>query len=1023
MKKRFWACFLSLNLLLTMMPTMAFATDETVDEPADTSEVCTVTDGCTLQTGHEGDCVVTEPEQKEPESVPCTLTQGCTLENDHEGECVVVAESEPEEPKSVPCTVMEGCTLEDGHEGGCVVESSVDSLSEDEEIVISITEADMNSADEENPPIKSAIARLSLADPSSVTQLKVVTEGEAYLSPEDNEYIKTVFSSLNYLDESECQCSTRKLTEAYLGKSGLPDELYAEFGGLSGYTSLETLILPEETQVVNSYTLSERGGGVNDTGLTELNLSNNILVIESGAFSGNINFVGNLVIPDSVVFIGNNSFGVGNELIACGTLTLGDSVKYIDANGFKSRLFEGDLVIPNSVEMINNWSFSPGAFENGTWTLGDNLINIGSAALKGICSGNSGTFIVLNQYKMSTQAFADNSFEKIAFEEGITDISTSQVIASSKNIEEIVLPSTLESISGDSAFAGCPALTTINFPKSLERLGDRIFENDDALTSVVLPSNLTQIGSFTFEDSGILGLYIPESVTDIGNRIVQDIPSGSIVYVANEALLNMMNESDSAWNNKYNNKTTALAMTNGGSFKEDTEFSESVLATPIKSGNIFAGWHADEELADEVVTNADAGNTYYAEWLPSNYTVTENINFGSVVYGVDSGSQKIEARDAEEHIIAATIAGNDIFETVVNEDNTITVTPRSNLSVGEYEETLYVTTPDNATFFVPVTLEVVPAGSELEIWANGVENLSLSGGGNVTLTITGDLNADEVTVTCNNENIEVTKNADDTYTATLPNETANYTFTAKYDGDQNHEMARATCTVYVTRHTGGGGASHPEASDDSSSNRNDRDDDDTENIDEEDVPLTEGKVADFDDVPADAWFAEAVQYVYEHDLMTGVSENLFAPNAQMNRAMVAQILFNVEKPADTEAPAAFRDVAPDAWYAEAVNWAVWQGYMSGYGTGSFGPNDALTREQLVTVLWRYSGSPVMGDSSMLNTFSDAAMTSDYAQQAMTWAYAQGVISGNADGTLNPQGTATRAEVATILMRFYENMAE
>ena len=1022
MKKRFWACFLSLSLVLTMMPTMAFAADDEVNEPEGTVEVCVETEGCTLEASHEGECVVVESKPEEPESILCTVTEGCTLENGHEGECVV-AESEPEEPENVPCTVMEGCTLEDGHEGGCVVESSVDSLSEDEEIVISITEADMNSVDEENPPIKSAIARLSLADPSSVTQLKVVTEGEAYLSPEDNEYIKTVFSSLNYLDESECQCSTRKLTEAYLGKSGLPDELYAEFGGLSGYTSLETLILPEETQVVNSYTLSERGGGVNDTRLTELNLSNNILVIESGAFSGNTNFVGNLVIPDSVVFIGNNSFGVGNELIACGTLTLGDSVKYIDANGFKSRLFEGDLVIPNSVEMINNWSFSPGAFEDGTWTLGDNLINIGSAALKGICSGNSGTFIVLNQYKMSAQAFADNSFEKIAFEEGITDISTSQVIASSKNIEEIVLPSTLESISGDSAFAGCPALTTINFPKSLERLGDRTFENDDALTSVVLPSNLTQIGSFTFEDSGILGLYIPESVTDIGNRIVQDIPSGSIVYVANEALLNMMNESDSAWNNKYNNKTTALAMTNGGSFKEDTEFSESVLATPIKSGNIFAGWHADEELADKVVTNADAGNTYYAEWLPSNYTVTENINFGSVVYGVDSGSQKIEARDAEEHIIAATIADNDIFETVVNEDNTITVTPHSNLSVGEYEETLYVTTPDNATFFVPVTLEVVPAGSELEIWANGVENLSLSGGGNVTLTITGDLDADEVTVTCDNENIKVIDNDDGTYSVTLPNETADYTFTATYEGDHNHEAAQDTCTVSVTRHTGGGGASHPEASDDSSSNRNDRDDDDTENIDEEDVPLTEGKVADFDDVPADAWFAEAVQYVYEHDLMTGVSENLFAPNAQMNRAMVAQILFNVEKPADTEAPAAFRDVAADQWYAKAVNWAVWQGYMSGYGTGSFGPNDALTREQLVTVLWRYSGSPVMGDSSMLNTFSDAAMTSDYAQQAMTWAYAQGVISGNADGTLNPQGTATRAEVATILMRFYENMAE
>lgn len=248
---------------------------------------------------------------------------------------------------------------------------------------------------------------------------------------------------------------------------------------------------------------------------------------------------------------------------------------------------------------------------------------------------------------------------------------------------------------------------------------------------------------------------------------------------------------------------------------------------------------------------------------------------------------------------------------------------------------------------------------------------------------------------------------------------ANVPNTELYNDDIEYE----TGTLTIRKGSSSGGASHPEASDDSSSDRNDRDDDDTENIDEEDVPLTEGKVADFDDVPADAWFAEAVQYVYEHDLMTGVSENLFAPNAQMNRAMVAQILFNVEKPDDTEAPAAFRDVAPDAWYAEAVNWAVWQGYMSGYGAGSFGPNDALTREQLVTVLWRYSGSPVMGDSSMLNTFSDAAMTSDYAQQAMTWAYAQGVISGNADGTLNPQGTATRAEVATILMRFYENMAE
>ena len=122
MKKRFWACFLSLSLVLTMMPTMVFATDETVDEPADTSEVCTVTDGCTLEAGHEGECVVVESKPEEPENVPCKVTEGCTLKNGHEGECVV-AESESEELESAPCKVTEGCTLEDGHEGECAVAS------------------------------------------------------------------------------------------------------------------------------------------------------------------------------------------------------------------------------------------------------------------------------------------------------------------------------------------------------------------------------------------------------------------------------------------------------------------------------------------------------------------------------------------------------------------------------------------------------------------------------------------------------------------------------------------------------------------------------------------------------------------------------------------------------------------------------------------------------------------------------------------------------------------------------------
>lgn len=702
-------------------------------------------------------------------------------------------------------------------------------------------------------------------------------------------------------------------------------------------------------------------------------------------FSGEVNSV---EIPDSVTTIGLSAF---NGCTTLQSIDLGE-VQVIEDNAFNSCTNLTTITFPNTLRTIGDWAFGGGT---GLTVL---------ALPEGVVSIGTGAF----GYSNLEEVILPNSIENIG----------NECFAHSTKLETVVLPENLKTV-GRSMFHSCKALKSIKIPEGITTIEQSAFHSCLALEYVWLPTSLKSIENSAFFGCKALNhINIPLGVEKFGATVFDESGTYSsplVIYIDSKAYIEKLP--------KIENDTMKVskAVTNGGIFAEDTEFTANTLATPIKDGYIFEGWYDNESCTGDSVTSADPGEIYYAKWTPSTYKVTEDLDFGKVVYG-STASQVIEVSGSDV-AGALKVAGNDIFETVVNEDNTITVTPHSNLSVGEYEETLYVTTPDNATFFVPVTLEVVPAGSELEIWANGAKKLSLSGGGNVTLTITGDLDADKVTVTCDNENIEVTKNADDTYTVTLPNETADYTFTATYDGDQNHEAAPDTCTVSVTRHTGGGGASHPEASDDSSSNRNDRDDDDTENIDEEDVPLTEGKVADFDDVPADAWFAEAVQYVYEHDLMTGVSENLFAPNAQMNRAMVAQILFNVEKPADTEAPAAFRDVAPDAWYAEAVNWAVWQGYMSGYGAGSFGPNDALTREQLVTVLWRYSGSPVMGDSSMLNTFSDAAMTSDYAQQAMTWAYAQGVISGNADGTLNPQGTATRAEVATILMRFYENMAE
>ena len=178
----------------------------------------------------------------------------------------------------------------------------------------------------------------------------------------------------------------------------------------------------------------------------------------------------------------------------------------------------------------------------------------------------------------------------------------------------------------------------------------------------------------------------------------------------------------------------------------------------------------------------------------------------------------------------------------------------------------------------------------------------------------------------------------------------------------------------------------------------------------------------FTDVDVDDWFYQAVYFAYSADVMHGVSGTLFAPNTDLTRAMIAQMFYNLEGGVPG-APAAFDDVASDAWYADAVNWAASTGIVAGFGNGIFGPDEPITREQLAVIIYRYAqfkGAvvPVSGD---LSAFNDGDDVSDWAADAMTWAVQTGLIAGMGNNTLSPQGTATRAQVATILMRFITAM--
>lgn len=183
-------------------------------------------------------------------------------------------------------------------------------------------------------------------------------------------------------------------------------------------------------------------------------------------------------------------------------------------------------------------------------------------------------------------------------------------------------------------------------------------------------------------------------------------------------------------------------------------------------------------------------------------------------------------------------------------------------------------------------------------------------------------------------------------------------------------------------------------------------------------------VLPFTDVPGESWFESAVDYVYEHGLMTGTGSGTFSPNAVTTRGMIVTMLYRLEKEPEVSGTS-FVDVADGAWYADAVAWAEQNDIVDGYGDDTFAPDDAITREQLGTIFYRYAAYKGydISESADLGNFSDDSSVSSYAQRALSWANAAGLVNGMGDGTLAPKGSATRAQAAAILMRFCENFVK
>ena len=454
--------------------------------------------------------------------------------------------------------------------------------------------------------------------------------------------------------------------------------------------------------------------------------------------------------------------------------------------------------------------------------------------------------------------------------------------------------------------------------------------------------------------------------------------------------------------------TSTLALTEGGS--------ETLTATitPDNASNKSLTWSSDNQNVATVengkVTAVGAGtatikataadgsgksDTCTVTVIAKTYSISvdpSTLNFGSITEGdALPAAQTVTVKNTGNQSVTLVQPTAENFEigklskTTLEPDETATFTiqPKDKLPRGSYSEQIVVsnTNGEKATITATFTVKEPPYTGKYsyEVNTSVGDHGSLTvdryatEGDKVTITVTPDeaYKLDDLSVTAGGKDVELTANSDGTFSFTMPSADVKISATFAEDPDWT----------------------------------------------EPEEPATD--VSDlFIDIAANAWYKDAVQYAYAGGLMTGVSANEFVPEATTTRAMIVSMLARLEGVRHSET-AGFNDVAADDWYATAVNWAAASGITSGTGDGNFSPNTAITREQLAAILMNYAqykGQDVSARAT-LDTYNDATAISSWANDVMSWAVAEGLLTGVTNDQLQPQGNATRAQVAAILQRF------